>query len=353
MWFFDYRREKMLTFCSSVSRAFSLWTFLRICCFGEKGSIFFCFYVPVKVLQALLSLSPPVVLYLALSVSGGRGCCCWDTQTFMESWRRMFAWDAFRRAKLWFSTGQNLRVKKEQITWQTPAHTCLQENVQWQDPVAPVSASLWAGATSQPALNPSSCSVLAHVQLSTSGGQKKREQLVLYSERVNQWCCRTSSYSLFYINSHNQYTSNRSSGQRNVLPAARNHSQGCLSSPEPQLEMGHCCRMAQSEGNERCWCRMNTPEQDCCCASLFWGLAQPCHWWEQHWGLPWAVLCCLVTLCVVAGAGIAVVAIFSVPAPHPVWCTRLSCFALVLLHPHRARTSDHCIKHTHGKCSFK
>lgn len=117
--------------------------------------------------------------------------------------------------------------------------------------------------------DPSSCSVLAHVQLSTSGGQKRREQLVLYSGRINQWCCRTSSYSLFYINSHNQYMSNRSSGQRNVLPAARNHSQGCQSSPEPQLEMGHCCRMAQSEGNERCWCRMNTPEQDCCCASLF------------------------------------------------------------------------------------
>lgn len=71
-----------------------------------EGKHFFWFYVPVKVLQALLSLSPPVVLYLALSVSGGRGCCCWDTQTFMESWRMLFAWDAFRCARLCSQLGR-------------------------------------------------------------------------------------------------------------------------------------------------------------------------------------------------------------------------------------------------------
>lgn len=65
--------------------------------------------------------------------------CLWNLRENYLS-----ALSAFKSAKQWFSTGKNLRANKENIILgqKNPTLTCLQKNVQWQDPAAPLSTSL-------------------------------------------------------------------------------------------------------------------------------------------------------------------------------------------------------------------
>lgn len=136
---------------------------------------------------------------------------------------------------------------------------------------------------------------------------------------------------LFNTNSHNQDVANRNSGRRNVLPAVGKHSQGCQGSRGSGGD-GALVQKAQSDGNQRCCCRMSIPEQDPAGLCFLNGWFSPAKGENSTKGCPelfWGPRVLWQRL----GLQFPAVAVFSLPPPHP-----------CLLH-----TADSEPEHTHGK----